>query len=83
MEQLATQLSGNSADRPVMDKTGLTGTYDYTLKWTPERDGVPPPDSNGVILSIAVQEQLGLKLESQKAPIEILVIEHAEKPSAN
>jgi uncharacterized protein (TIGR03435 family) len=83
MEQLATQLSGSGTDRPVLDKTGLTGTYDYTLKWTPERDGVPPPDSNGVTLPIAVQEQLGLKLESQKAPIEILVIDHAEKPSAN
>jgi uncharacterized protein (TIGR03435 family) len=42
MEQLATQLSGSGADRPVLDKTGLTGTYDYTLNWTPERDGVPP-----------------------------------------
>jgi uncharacterized protein (TIGR03435 family) len=83
MEQLATQLSGSGADRPVLDKTGLTGTYDYTLNWVPERDGVPPPGSNGVTLSIAVQEQLGLKLESQKAPIEILVIDHASKPSGN
>jgi uncharacterized protein (TIGR03435 family) len=83
MEQLATQLSGSGTDRPVLDKTGLTGTYDYTLNWTPERDGVPPPDSSGVTLPIAVQEQLGLKLESQKAPIEILVVDHAEKPSAN
>ncbi len=82
MEQLATQLSGSGTDRPVLDKTGLTGTYDYKLSWTPERDGVPS-DSSSVILPIAVQEQLGLKLESQKAPIEILVIDHAEKPSAN
>jgi uncharacterized protein (TIGR03435 family) len=83
MEQLATQLSGSGAERPVLDKTGLTGTYDYTLNWIPERDGAPPPDSNGVILSIAVQEQLGLKLESLKAAIEILVIDHAAKPSGN
>jgi uncharacterized protein (TIGR03435 family) len=53
------------------------------LSWTPDYGGPPAPDSNGVGLFTAIQEQLGLKLEPQKAPIQILVIDHAEKPSEN
>jgi uncharacterized protein (TIGR03435 family) len=84
--------------RVVLDKTGLTGKYDFTLRWTPDEgqggapfpggpkegpDGAPPPEASGPSLFTAVQEQLGLKLESQKAPLEILVIEHVERPSEN
>jgi bla regulator protein blaR1 len=81
--------------RKVIDKTGLTGKYDITLKYTPDESqiamwtpsGVPPPpapaDTSGPSLFTALQEQLGLKLESQKAPVEIFVIDRAEKPSEN
>jgi uncharacterized protein (TIGR03435 family) len=83
MEQLAIQLSTGGLDRPVVDKTGLAGQYDITLNWIPEYAGPPAPDSNGVNIFTAVQEQLGLKLEPQKAPIEILLIDHVERPSEN
>jgi uncharacterized protein (TIGR03435 family) len=83
MEQFAIQLSNSGLDRPVLDKTGLAGHYDITLNWTPEFAGPPALDSNGVNVFTAVQEQLGLKLEPQKAPVELLVIDHAEKPSEN
>jgi uncharacterized protein (TIGR03435 family) len=81
-----------------VDKTGLTGNYDFTLQWTPDEsqgpmfkgaDGAPPggnpapPESSGPSLFTAIQEQLGLKLESQKGPVEIIVIDHVEKPSQN
>jgi bla regulator protein blaR1 len=81
--------------RSVIDKTGLTGKYDFTLEYTPElgqlrlgppgapEDPGPPPDANGPSLFTALQEQLGLKLESTKGQVEILVIDHAEKPDAN
>jgi bla regulator protein BlaR1 len=79
--------------RTVLDRTGLTGKYDFTLKWAPDEnrgppgppgiDNSPPTDSLGPSISTAVQEQLGLKLESEKGPVEILVIDHVEKPSEN
>jgi uncharacterized protein (TIGR03435 family) len=80
--------------RLVVNKTGLTGKYDFTLKWTPDegqgpmgggppRDGAPPPDANGPTIFTAVQEQLGLKLDSQKGPTDTIVIDHVEKPSGN
>ena len=79
--------------RTVIDNTGLKGHYDFTLKWTPDRstpmlsgatgsDSAPLPDSGPSIFT-AIQEQLGLKLESQKGPVELLVIDHVEKPSEN
>jgi uncharacterized protein (TIGR03435 family) len=80
------QLAGNlyySVGRPVFDKTGLRGFYDFTLDWIPDYGGAPAADSNGVEIFTALQEQLGLKLEPQKASIEMLVIDHAEKPSEN
>jgi bla regulator protein BlaR1 len=85
--------------RTVLDKTGLAGKYDLTLKWTPDESEAPmlkgpeggpqgmggtaSPDSSGPSIFTAIQEQLGLKLESQKGPVEIIVIDHAEKPSDN
>jgi uncharacterized protein (TIGR03435 family) len=82
MDRLAIQLS-SSMDRPVFDKTGLRGFYDFTLDWTSDFGGPPTADSNGVDIFTALQEQLGLKLEPQKAPIEMLVIDHAQRPSEN
>jgi bla regulator protein BlaR1 len=83
--------------RQVIDKTGLTGTYDFTLEWMPESGqggpesiGLPPDaripspaESNGPSIFTAVQEQLGLRLEAQKGPVDIIVIDRAEKPAEN
>jgi uncharacterized protein (TIGR03435 family) len=69
--------------RPVKDETGLKGEFAFTLEWTRgmgESDDSPTPRPS---LFTAVQEQLGLKLESAKGPVEVLVIDHAEKPSEN
>jgi len=79
-------------DRPVLDQTGLSGRYDFLLKWTPDQwqfsslgGKLPPPSDEAAApdLFTAVQQQLGLKLESVKAPVEVLVIDHVEKPTAN
>lgn len=81
MAQLVQQFShANGVDRPVLDKTGLGGGYDFTLKLVLDRSaqGVDP-----AAVSIAFEEQLGLKLAPAKAPLEILVVDHAEKPSDN
>jgi uncharacterized protein (TIGR03435 family) len=82
----------------VVDKTGLTGKFDFQLQWTPDQaqlqamappgglpPGMPVPqfDTNGPSIFTALQEQLGLKLESQKGPVDILVIDHVERPSEN
>jgi uncharacterized protein (TIGR03435 family) len=81
MAQLARQLS-NTAGRPVIDKTGLTGLYAYTLEWFPA-DRVPPADLIAPSMFSALQEQLGLHLESTRGPVEKLVIDHVEKPTEN
>src|ERR1700683_729104 len=87
------ELLGTLAARPVVDKTGLPTTYAFKLDWTPDvgergppgpvRPDVAPPDSNGPSLFTALQEQLGLRLQSAKGPVESLVIEEAEKPTEN
>jgi bla regulator protein BlaR1 len=78
---------GMFVDRIVIDRTGLTDRYDFTLTWTPDQMGQRPPgapeppfDPNGPSIFTAVQEQLGLKLDSQKGPVTVLVIDHAEHP---
>ena len=80
-------------DRPVIDKTGLQGRWDFTLRWTPDETQfvnmgvrVPPPSNDPDAppgLFTAFQEQLGLKLESTKGPVEVLVVDRVEKPSEN
>lgn len=72
MAMLANILTGFGD--PVIDKTGLTGAYDFTLSWD---------ETNGPQLSTALQEQLGLKFESQKVPVPFFIIESAQKPSEN
>jgi uncharacterized protein (TIGR03435 family) len=79
MPGLADALS-NDSDRIVVDRTGLSGDYDLTLKWNPDASA---QDSTAVTLVTAIQEQLGLKLESVKAPVDVLVIDSVSKPSAN
>jgi uncharacterized protein (TIGR03435 family) len=66
--------------RKILDQTGLTGRYDLTLKWASVDD---PRESDGPSLFSAIQEQLGLKLESTKGRVPVLVIDHVEKPSPN
>jgi uncharacterized protein (TIGR03435 family) len=74
-------LSGRTG-RPVIDQTGLAGTFNFVLYFTP--DGASAPDNTEPDIFAALQEQLGLRLESRKAPVEFLVIDHAEKvPTEN
>jgi uncharacterized protein (TIGR03435 family) len=77
---LASNLSG-TVGRLIVDKTGLTGKYDVELKWSSEDN--PGSGDSGPSIFTALQEQLGLKLESTKAPVETIVVEHIDKPSEN
>lgn len=70
---------GNQLGRIVLDKTGLRGAYDFTVEWDPE----PAADSAGPSIFTGLQEQLGLRLESQEGPVEVLVIDSAERASEN
>lgn len=70
---------GRLTGRPVIDRTGLNARYDYVLEWSPDSDA----SSAGPTIFTAIQEQLGLRLESVKAPVETLVIDHIERPSQN
>jgi uncharacterized protein (TIGR03435 family) len=80
---LAEQLS-RRLGRIVVDKTGLDGRFDLTLKWVSDDLSAAGPDApSGPSLFTALQEQLGLKLESEKGPVTILVIDHIEPPSDN
>jgi uncharacterized protein (TIGR03435 family) len=76
--------------RTVVDKTGLTGKYNFELKWTPEHGVQASPDNgqadaenSAPSIFTALQEQLGLKLQSSKGPVETLVVDHIEMPSEN
>jgi uncharacterized protein (TIGR03435 family) len=75
--------------RPVVDRTGLSGRFDFALEWSPETNslpaaaGEPTPDTQGPSFQEALREQLGLKLESARAPLQILVIDQVERPSEN
>jgi uncharacterized protein (TIGR03435 family) len=72
-------------DRAVIDKTGITGAFDFHLEWEPQRtsSAIQTDDSGAASIFTAVQEQLGLKLGAAKGPVEFLVIDRAEKPSEN
>lgn len=91
-----------ATNRTVQDKTGLTGKYDFTLRWVwedsdsdssaalrPDRGDAatgtpaPPPPPGAPSIYVAIQQQLGLKLEPGKGPVEIIVIDHIERPSGN
>ena len=81
---LSRQYSPSGLRRPIIDRTGLTGTFDFHLEWTPDQATVPQSDdATGPSIFTAVQEQLGLKLEPAKGPVEVLVIDHVERPSEN
>jgi bla regulator protein blaR1 len=78
---LANLLSSQGLSHPVVDKTGLTDLYDITLRWSPADVG--SSDASLPSLFTALREQLGLKLEYNKNPIDVIVIDHFERPSAN
>jgi uncharacterized protein (TIGR03435 family) len=68
----------------VLDKTGLNGLFDVQLQFTPESTtAAPPSDPSGPSLFTALEEQLGLKLESSKGPVEVLVVDFVQRPSEN
>jgi uncharacterized protein (TIGR03435 family) len=92
MYRLETALT-RTLGRTVVDKTGLRGPYDFSLHWAPDdadtassqspSGPVQGPDASGVSIFTAIQEQLGLKLVPAKGPVEVLVVDHVENPSAN
>jgi len=82
--------------RSVVDRTGLVGAFDFDLRWTPDTLPARPPgtpadqpirmngieiDPNGPSIFTAVQEQLGLKLESTRGPVDVLVLDRVERPA--
>ena len=78
MGLLAAQLAGRVLGRAVLDRTGIVGEFDVNLEWTPDES--PDPGSS---IFTALQEQLGLKLETQKGVVDVVVIDRVERPSAN
>ncbi len=89
MQQFVGALSGQ-LNRPLLDRTGLQGDFDFSLHYTPD-DGSMPDDGSAVdpnapssvSIFTAIQEQLGLKMERTKGPVSVLVIDHIEKPTEN
>ena len=87
--EIATSLASFVADRMVIDRTGLSGRYDFELRWTPDNlqpvaaaaGGAATPDAPS--LFVALPEQMGLKLESQRGPVEFVIIDKIEKPTEN
>jgi uncharacterized protein (TIGR03435 family) len=67
--------------RPVVDRTGMTGGYSFDLPFAPQ--DAPPGDTSAASLFTALQEQLGLRLEDSRAPVEVLVVDRMERPSEN
>jgi uncharacterized protein (TIGR03435 family) len=89
MVQFASMMQRAVLDRPVVDKTGLSGKYDFDLEWTPDETQFggqgPPgtPESTKPDLFAAIQRQLGLRLEATKGLVAVLIIERVERPSEN
>ena len=91
MAELASVFQRAALDRPVTDKTGLSGRYDFDLEFTPDETQfggafakrANTDDSAKPGLFAAMQEQLGLRLEATRGPVEALVVDHVERPSAN
>ena len=85
---LLAQELAQSLGRVVLDNTGIDGRYDLTLRWTPDEgstpmlNGAPDPNAPPEVFT-AIQEQLGLKLESTKGPVHVIVVDDAAMPSVN
>jgi uncharacterized protein (TIGR03435 family) len=92
MSDFTQLMQGAVLDRPVVDQTGIKGRWDFTLNWTPDefqfagmgaKPPAPPADAPNPDLFTAIQQQIGLKLDSTKAATEVFVVDHVEKPSEN
>jgi len=91
MKDFANRFAAQAVDdrRPVEDHTGLAGTFDFDIEWTPilpipaDAPPAPPVDPQGPPLFTALREQLGLKLEPARQQIDIVVVDHAERPTEN
>ena len=78
------QILSRSMDLPVVNQTCLQGIYNFTLSWTPDNlRAAGQSSADDVTIFTAIREQLGMKLRAAKAPVEVLVVDHAEKPSEN
>jgi uncharacterized protein (TIGR03435 family) len=74
---------GGYLDRPLADRTGITGKYDVTLEWTPPSIGTPPstPIAGGNLsIFTAIRDQLGVKIDAARGPVEVLVVDRIERP---
>ena len=80
-----TLMLARQLDRPVLDRTGLTGKYNFQFVWTPDSGlcSGSPDSSNAPSIFTALEETLGLRLESIKGPVDSLIIDHADRPSEN
>jgi uncharacterized protein (TIGR03435 family) len=82
LEFIAKSLSAaNASGRPMVDRTGMRGPFDFNLEWTPNPD--TQPDLAGLAFEQALRRQLGLKRVSQKASMPVLVLDHVERPTEN
>lgn len=72
-------------DQMVVDKTGLSGVYDFELRWNNDNNNPTPSDGDSFpVLFTAIQETLGLKLQAEKVPVEMIVVDHVERiPTEN
>ena len=76
--ELLARILANELERPVLNRTGIDGSFDVDLEWTPEQNTDPGPS-----IFTAIQEQLGLRLQSQRALVDVLIVDRIERPSAN
>jgi uncharacterized protein (TIGR03435 family) len=89
MAEFVSLLQRAVLDRPVVDRTGLTGRYDFDLTWAPDETQfggevpVAPADAQNPPFFTAIEQQLGLRLEATRGPIEALVVDRVQRPSAN
>ena len=83
MKMFADRMLAQRLGRNVVDRTGLAGDFDFEIKYVEDRGAAATADVSGPDFLTAMQEQLGLKLESQKGPVQIVIVDRAEKASAN
>ena len=89
MGEFASLLQRALLDRPVVDKTGLSGRYDFNLDWAPDETQfggevpVAPSDTPSPPFFTAIEQQIGLKVTAARGPVEALVVDSAGRPSAN